>query len=56
MQRSENLIREDWLNSDCKTLEGFLTLLNDQIEGAKLLVSDGLASLEATQGDREAAG
>ena len=35
--------------TDIKNLEGFLNALNDQIEGAKLLVSDGPAFLEATQ-------
>ena len=35
--------------NDVKNLEGFLNALDDQVEGAKLLVSDGTAFLAATQ-------
>ena len=35
--------------NDVKTLDGFLNALDDQIEGAKLLVSDATAFLAATK-------
>ena len=35
--------------NDVKNLEGFLNALDDKIEGAKLLVSDGPAFLAATK-------
>ena len=39
--------------NDVKNLEGFLNALNDQIEGAKLLVGDGVAFLAATRAIEE---
>ena len=39
--------------NDLKNLEGFLNALNDQIEGAKLLVGDGVAFLAATRAIEE---
>ena len=35
--------------NDVKNLEGFLNALDDQIEGAKLLVGNGVAFLAATR-------
>ena len=35
--------------NDVKNLEGFMNALDDQIEGAKLLVGDGAAFLVATR-------